>query len=126
MSPRSLFLFAFLLSISLSSSTLARSPNRVFKGKIILSKRPFPFRFKSDKALIRHMKRVNSKSFRYDEEGNINIEFMAFFARPQSGSQFSATSSSRTPRPEATASASCRRLPWVRMAALGGPVVPEV
>ncbi len=88
MNPRSLVLFAFLFSLSLPA--LARSPNRVFKGKIILSKKPFPFRFKSDKALIRHMKRVDSKSFRYDEEGNIHIEFMAFFARPHRSSQFNA------------------------------------
>jgi hypothetical protein len=65
-------------------SAIAKKPTKVFKGQIILAKWPFPMGFKSDKAFVKHMKRVNTKVFEYDEDGKVEINLMAFFkkARP--------------------------------------------
>lgn len=77
-----------LLILGLFSPSFARKPARVFAGKVILSKTPFPGSFKSDKAFIRHMKRVNTRKVSYGKTGPINLEFMAFFRRPQRATEF--------------------------------------
>lgn len=66
----------------------AKKPADYFRGKIILSTRPFPTSFKGDKQFISHMKKVNTKGFTYPESGNINVEFMAFFGRAYKVTEF--------------------------------------
>lgn len=83
-------LAAALLLLALPAH--AKNPADVFKGKIVLSEKPFPARFNSDARFISHMKSVDDKSFTYAAEGEaINIEFMAFFARAHGGTNFPAT-----------------------------------
>ena len=67
----------------LSSLSIAhgRKPADVFGGEIILSTRPFPTSFKSDKAFVKHMKKVRTREFRYGEKDFIDVELMAFFNR---------------------------------------------
>ena len=59
----------------------ARKPADVFGGEVILSTQPFPTRFKSDKAFVKHMKKVRTREFRYGEKDFIDVELMAFFNR---------------------------------------------
>ena len=66
----------------------AQKPADVFKGKVVLAATPFPTGFKSDKAFVAHMKKVDRKVFEYDETGKFDLELMAFFAKPQTNSQF--------------------------------------
>ncbi len=61
------------------------------KTRVILSQKPFPYRFKSDAAFVKHMKRADRKSFQYDEKDRIRLEFMAFFARPYQSTEFTVT-----------------------------------
>lgn len=70
----------------------AKKPADVFKGKIVLSDKPFPARFSSDSRFISHMKKVDDHSYTYpDEQDWLDIEFMAFFARAHGGTSFPAT-----------------------------------
>ena len=74
-----------------AADAYAAKPANVFKGKIIMSTKPFPARFSSDKRFISHMRKVNTKTFTYaDGEESINIEFMAFFRRAYGGTEFPA------------------------------------
>lgn len=67
----------------------ARKPADVFKGKIIMSTKPFPARFSSDSRFVSHMKKVDTKTFTYgDEAESLNIEFMAFFRSAYGGTEF--------------------------------------
>lgn len=69
----------------------ARKPADVFKGKIVMSSKPFPARFSSDANFVSHMKKTDTKSFTYAADADaINIEFMAFFARAYGGTNFPA------------------------------------
>ncbi len=74
-------LIATCLLLTCVNPTHARKPADVFGGEIILSTRPFPTSFKSDKAFIRHMKKVKTQKFYYGEKDYIDVEMMAFFTR---------------------------------------------
>ena len=87
---RLLAAFVALSFFAAPQAAEARKPADVFKGKIVLSKWPFPTSFKSDRQFIKHMKRVNTKTFEYDDEGQVQIELMAFFRRTQKGREFTA------------------------------------
>ncbi len=64
---------------------------RRLKGKVILSQKPFPTSFKSDKAMVKHMKRIDTKRFKFNEHGKISVEIMAFFARAHTATEFTVT-----------------------------------
>ena len=81
---------AALLSL-VAADAQARKPADAFKGKIILSTKAFPRSFSSDRKFIKHMKKVNTKTFSYaDGADSISIEFMAFFRRAYGGTEFPA------------------------------------
>lgn len=79
-----------LLLLALPSAAVARDPADALKGRVILSTKMFPSRFKSDDAFIQHMKRVDTKAFRYEGAETLNVEFMAFFAEPLQATQLEA------------------------------------
>jgi hypothetical protein len=85
-----LSIFALVAACLAPMGAQAKSPADKFRGKIILSKHPFPTGFPSDKAFIRHMKKVDTKSFRFKERDNIPVEFMAFFSAPYQATEFTA------------------------------------
>lgn len=80
-----------LMLTAFASVAEAKGPADKFKGKIILSTKAFPTSFKSDAAFIKHMKRAETKGFRYEGKAEINVEFMAFFARPYANTEFTVT-----------------------------------
>ncbi|MCB9541707.1 MAG: hypothetical protein R3F65_06200 [bacterium] len=91
--PRLLRLLPLAALLLLAATAAhAKNPADVFKGKIVMSERPFPARFSSDARFISHMKSVDDKSYTYaDDAESINIEFMAFFAKAYGGTNFPAT-----------------------------------
>ncbi len=80
----------FLLLATLATTFLAtpadarrgKSPERYFRGEIILSQKRFPRSFKSDKAMIKHMKKVNTHEFHANESGKWSFEYMVFARKP--------------------------------------------
>ena len=102
--PRSLAyaLMALILSaLSLSPQVAdARSPAKALKGRIILSTTPFPTRFKSDAAFIKHMKKVDTKAFNLEAGKPVDIELMAFFAKPIKATELTATVYDVTEEPQ--------------------------
>lgn len=64
--------------ISFCPSAFAKKPEKVFKGRIILSKSRFPSRFKTDKAFVKHMKKVDTKSIYASDDGTWSFEYMVF------------------------------------------------
>ncbi|MBU1897600.1 hypothetical protein KKB55_07495, partial [Myxococcota bacterium] len=70
---------------------MARNPADAFRGRIILSQRPFPTKFSSDAKFIQHMKRVDTKAFLYADKDTLTLNFMAFFSRAQPGPMFMLT-----------------------------------
>ncbi len=91
--PRALVrLWPLALAMLLAPS--AAQANKVankLKGKIILSPKAFPSSFASDKAFIKHMRRADTKRFTYGESQKIGVEFMAFFARKYTVTEFTVT-----------------------------------
>lgn len=85
---RLLAAFVALSVFALPQAALARKPADVFKGQIVLAKWPFPTSFKSDRQFISHMKKVNTKTFEFNEDGEIQIELMAFFKKTEKGREF--------------------------------------
>jgi hypothetical protein len=81
-------LAALLCALPLAAQ--AKEPADVFKGRIVLSTKPFPIRFKSDADFIAHMKKVDTKAFKYEGAEALNVEFMAFFAEPVQATQLEA------------------------------------
>lgn len=67
-----------------------RSAESRLKGRVILTTTPFPGSFKSDAAMVRHMKKAHTEVFRYNAKGTLNIELMAFFAKPHTTTEFTA------------------------------------
>lgn len=63
---------------SFSPVALAKSPDKVFKGQIVVSKSRFPSRFKTDADFIKHMKKVDTKVIYADENGEWSFEYMVF------------------------------------------------
>ena len=69
----------------------ARKPEKVLGGRIIVSTKAFPTRFKSDAAFVRHMRKVDTKTIRYGDKEKRSVELMAFFRRVPGVSQLTAT-----------------------------------
>lgn len=67
-----------------------RSAESRLKGRVILATKPFPASFKSDAAMVRYMKKAHTDVFRYNAEGKLSIELMAFFAKPHTTTEFTA------------------------------------
>lgn len=67
-----------------------RSAESRLKGRVILATKPFPASFKSDAAMVAYMKKAHTKVFRYNTEGKLSIELMAFFAKPHTTTEFTA------------------------------------
>jgi len=82
---------SLMLLVMAVPALAGKSPEDQFRGQIILSGQMFPRQFASDAAMIAHMKKAHTKAFRYDEKGIIEIEFMAFFARPHTTTEFTGT-----------------------------------
>jgi hypothetical protein len=70
-----------------ASSAFADRVAKKFKGDIILSRTPFPAEFKSDKAMIRYLKKVKEDEFIANKKGNWTVEYMAFFAKKLNAKQ---------------------------------------
>lgn len=79
--PISMMLTATLLFAFVPPSQ-ARAPEKVLKGKIIMSTKRFPSRFKSDKAFVKYMKKVDTKGIRAKEDGSWSFEYMVFARKP--------------------------------------------
>jgi len=88
---RSLF-FVLMVGILMGIPGIgdARKPADVFKRQIILSPKAFPSSFKSDRAFIRHMKKVRTRRLVYPASNRMTIRFMAFFSRPFQVTEFTA------------------------------------
>ena len=56
----------------------AKTPLRKFKGDIIVSVKPFPRRFKSDRDFIKHMRKVNTHEIKAEGEDDWQFNYMAF------------------------------------------------
>lgn len=62
-------------------AALAVKPEKKFKGEIIISKKRFPSRFKSDSHFVRHMKKVETHELTAKGEKPWKFEYMAFLPR---------------------------------------------
>lgn len=63
-------------------TALAIKPEKKFKGQIVISKKRFPSRFKSDSQFIRHMKKVNTNKLTAEGDEDWKFEYMAFLPQP--------------------------------------------
>lgn len=87
-----------LLLITLAGGTAfakkrKRSAESRLGGQIILSTTPFPASFTSDAAMVRYMKAQKKKHnnvFRYNAEGKLSLELMAFFKKAHTTTEFTA------------------------------------
>ncbi len=70
------------LLILMSPPVYAKSALKKFKGKIIISKKRFPSRFKSDAKMIKHMKKVNTHEITATGDSDWEFEYMAFLKKP--------------------------------------------
>lgn len=68
-----------------------KKPEDALRGRVILSETPFPASFKNDAAFIAHMKRVDTKVFKFAGRDKVPVEFMAFFAEPINVTQLQGT-----------------------------------
>jgi hypothetical protein len=90
-----LVLFCGLLSIGVLLGAVdeaeAKSPLRKLRGSIVVSTKRFPSQFKSDKAMLKYMKKVNSHEVRAKEGKDWEFEYMAFLRKPVATLQASVT-----------------------------------
>lgn len=74
-----------MMCVGLSSTATAKrskKPEDVFKGDIVLSKKRFPRKFDSDKEFVKHMKKVDTKTFYANEDGEWKFRYMIFANKP--------------------------------------------
>lgn len=74
-----------VVCLGLSSTATAKrskKPEDVFKGDIVLSEKKFPRKFDSDKDFIKHMKKVDTKTFYADDKGEWRFRYMIFSKVP--------------------------------------------
>ena len=74
-----------VVCVGLSSTATAKrskKPEDVFKGEIVLSEKKFPRKFESDKDFIKHMKKVDTKTFYANEKGEWRFSYMIFSEAP--------------------------------------------
>ncbi len=86
-----LTLLAALAMLVPSAAEASDKVANKLRGTVVLSTMPFPTAFKSDRAFIKKMKRVDTKRFVYGTEDKIPVEFMAFFARSYTVTEFTVT-----------------------------------
>lgn len=83
MSLRTLLVSSFLLLFVAVSPASAQDPNKVFRGKIILSNKRFPLTAKSKAAYTAKIRKQSQTKFREDKEKQQwKIYFAAFLSRP--------------------------------------------
>ena len=61
---------------------LAADAHKKFKGKIIVSTKRFPSKFKSDKDMISYMKKTNTHELKAEAGKDWEFEYMAFLKKP--------------------------------------------
>ena len=72
-----------LLLIMFFASPVAADPNKVFKGKIMLSTKRYPLTAKSKAAYVAAVKKQSTTNFRENREnGTWKIYFAAFLSKP--------------------------------------------
>ncbi|MFN3200157.1 MAG: hypothetical protein ACE366_17295 [Bradymonadia bacterium] len=97
----SLALLTLSLGLSLNAPVAhGRSPAKALKGRVILSTTPFPFKFKSNSAFIKHMKKVDTKAFNLEKGRQTNVELMAFFGKAIKATEVTATIYDITEKPQ--------------------------
>jgi len=83
MSLRTILVSSFVMMCVLATPALANDPNRVFKGKIMLSTKRFPLTAKSKAAYTAAVKKQSASTFKEDKEKQQwKIYFAAFLSRP--------------------------------------------
>ena len=87
------WLVAVLLTLAFGTAFAKKrggSAESRLKGRVILATTPFPASFKSDAGMVKYMKKAHTEVFRYNAEGTLSIELMAFFAKPHTTTEFTA------------------------------------
>jgi hypothetical protein len=78
----SLFTIFFLVAAGLIlggvGTAMAVKPEKKFKGKIIISEKRFPSRFKNDNHFVSHMKKVETHELTAEGDDDWEFEYMAF------------------------------------------------
>src|SRR5690554_4163282 len=83
MSLRNLLISSLLLLCFVASPAMATDPDRVFKGKIMLSSKRFPLSAKSKAAYTAAIRKQSATTFREDKEKQQwKIYFAAFLRKP--------------------------------------------
>lgn len=80
-----------LAVLTMPSTAFAVSPEKKFRGQIIISTKRFPSKFKSDKAMNKWMKKNNTHTIRAAEGEDWEFEYMAFLKKPVQTIQASVT-----------------------------------
>ena len=87
--PRSIALFllcaiffAGLFGATTATAKRSTKPEDVLKGEIVLSEKRFPRKFDSDKEFVKHMRKVDTKVFYADEDGQWSFRYMIFARQP--------------------------------------------
>lgn len=75
-------LVGMALTVLSAPPVFASSPHKKYKGKIIVSEKRFPSRFKSDKEMIKHMKKVNTHELTATGDEDWEFEYMVFAKKP--------------------------------------------
>lgn len=81
---RRALLFTLLTTLAIfalstpATAKRSKSPDKVFRGQIILSKKRFPYRFKSDAQFIKYMKKYDTKKFYADDKREWKFDYMIF------------------------------------------------
>jgi hypothetical protein len=81
-----------LLVLALAGVALAGKPEDVFKGKIIITKGRLPMRFSSPGAFVSALQKARIEKIwpteeKGPEQGEWNLEYIAFFAQPLNDSE---------------------------------------
>lgn len=83
MSLRTVLVSSFVMMCVLATPALANDPNRVFKGKIMLSAKRFPLTAKSKAAYTAAIRKQSASTFKENKEKQQwKIYFAAFLSRP--------------------------------------------
>ncbi len=78
----SALLVGMALSVLCMPHAFANKAHKKFKGKIIVSEKRFPSRFKTDEAMIKHMKKANTHVVKAEAGKDWEFEYMAFLRKP--------------------------------------------
>ena len=77
-------LLTFILTFAFVSvgPAFAKTPIDKLQGKIVVSTKRFPSRFKSDGDMAKHMKKVNTHELFAEGDDDWKFEYMAFLPKP--------------------------------------------